>query len=219
MIKYYNKITWSISEINGSPTMLIHALSGCNLHCAGCFNYDLLVASKHSDFFTMKDVCRAVSSMEDLAEYVVISGGEYLLSPIEEIVSDLTTLRETTNLPIIIYTNGTNPEKLCYLFENNLISGAHTDLKLPFYELEQFTDADIIYDTVGKRLTSEEIDNIRTSIVSTVQYDMGLNQIRSVKYPWIDSSVFEENSQYISALNKRFNKNTPYVVNNFIIPQ
>jgi pyruvate-formate lyase-activating enzyme len=219
VIKYYNKITWSISEINSSATMLVHALSGCNLHCAGCFNYDLLVASKHDAFFTMKDVCKAVSSMAELAEYVVISGGEYLLSPIEELVYDLTLLRETTTLPIIVYTNGTNPEKLQYLFENNLISGAHTDLKLPFYELEQFTDADIIYDTVGKKLTSEEIDNIRTSIISTVQYDMGLNQIRSVKYPWIDSSVFEENSQYISTLNKRFNKNTPYIVNNFIVPQ
>ena len=54
------------------------------------------------------------------------------------------------------------------------------------------------------------------SLQYTVKFDKGLNQIRSVKYPFLDNDVFEDNKKYIEELNIKYKKNVPYKINEYI---
>jgi hypothetical protein len=69
---------------------------------------------------------------------------------------------------------------------------------------------------IGNVLSTNEIDNILQSLELTVQCDKGYSQIRSVKYPFLHSSAFKENQKYVDMLNTKYNKDTPYYINEFI---
>ena len=215
MIKYYNKIISSISEVNKSPTLLVHSLCGCNLKCYNCFNYEDIVLKKHKNIYTIHNIVEFLKLNSYMYEYLVISGGEFLINNLSDIENDLYSIREASEIKIILYTNGLFPAKLQYLLALKLIDGVHTDMKLPFHYINPCTDKEIILKTLGKNINRSNINDILKSIVFTVYYDNGLNQIRSVRYPFLESSVFEDNLKYINKLNVEYNKNTPYFVNNF----
>jgi hypothetical protein len=59
-------------------------------------------------------------------------------------------------------------------------------------------------------------DKLLDALEFTIAYDKGYNRIRSVRYPFISESAFEENFRYIYELNRRYGKNVPYDVNPFI---
>ena len=213
MIKYYNKLTSSISEINNSPTLLIHSLCGCNLKCYNCFNYEELVNKKHEEYYTIDDIVHYIKLNGYIYDYIVLSGGEFLKNKLTDIIHDIAEIKNICASPIIIYTNGTFPHSLRYFLEQNIINGFHTDLKLPFQYIDKNIDKGIIIKTLG---TNVDIDDVLLSIEYTIQFDKGLNQIRSIKYPFLDDSVYNDNHQYINKLNKKYNKNVPYCINDFI---
>lgn len=216
MIKYYDKFITSIGEINNSPTLLIHSLCGCNLKCCDCFNYEELVIKKHDNFYNINDIIYHLKLNAYLYDYIILSGGEFLINDLNDIIKDIKQIKKITSSPIIIYTNGTFPLKIKKLLKSNIIDGIHTDMKLPFQYLQYNTDKEIILKTLGINISQKIINNILLSLEYTIQFDKGLNQVRSVKYPFLDKSVFEDNKLYIQELNLKYKKNVPYKVNEFI---
>jgi len=219
VIKYYNKFITSISEINNSPTLLIHSLCGCNLKCYNCINYDELIIKKHNKTYDINEIVKLLKLNYFLYDYIVISGGEYLINNIVDISHDMQQIKNTANLPIIIYTNGTFPFKIKKILQDNIVDGVHVDMKLPFQYIQHDIDKDIILKTIGVSISEKIIQNILLSLQYTIQFDKGLNQIRTVKYPFLDKSVFEDNKNYIDQLNIKYKKNTPYVINEFIMKE
>jgi len=216
VIKYYNKFITSVSEINNSPTLLIHSLCGCNLKCYNCINYDELIIKKHKNYHNINQVIELLKLNAFLYEYIVISGGEYLINDVEEILSDIKQIKNIINSPLIIYTNGTFPLKIQKILQWNIVDGIHTDMKLPYQYLKHEIDKDIIFKTLGVNISRKIIKNMLLSLQYTVKFDKGLNQIRSVKYPFLDNDVFEDNKKYIEELNIKYKKNVPYKINEYI---
>jgi pyruvate-formate lyase-activating enzyme len=162
----------------------------------------------------MDDICEYIKRNDFLFESIVLSGGEYLISPLDTLMHDLTKLRNSTNKKIIIYTNGMFPEKMIAI--KDLVDGFHTDMKLPYHLLDIYEDEEIIKTTLGIMANQTILDKLNKSIELTVKLDKGNNQIRSVKYPFMNESAFEENMDHIKKLNNTYVKNTKYYINSFV---
>jgi len=216
MIRYYKNLLLTLSEIAGHPSLLVHAFSGCNLHCYHRFNYKELIQAKPSSFYAIGDVISYIEREKDLFEYILISGGEYLLADTEDLISDLTKMRDVTSKPIIIYTNGTNLAKMMELDRLGLVDGYHVDMKLPYHLLSE-DDFDLIELTLGVKTSDLSMfDSIISAIEYAIKTDKGYSKIRSVKYPFLSESAFEENRVFVQELNVRYGKRVSYEVNDFI---
>ena len=157
-IHYYEKLIFSMSEIEGHPVLLVHALTGCMFHCFKCFNYEELIETKHEKFYTIDDVCKAIERQNNLIEYVLISGGEYLLAPLESLVHDLEKIRAITDRKIIVYTTGYELNKMKVLVEKKLVDGFHIDMKLPYHLLTE-DDLELIEHTMGIKVKDLNLIN------------------------------------------------------------
>ncbi len=217
-IKYYENIIFSMSEIEGHPLLLVHALTGCMFHCYKCFNYEELIEKKHEKYYTIDDVLKTIERQHHIIDYILFSGGEFLLAPLESLIHDLKKVRAITDRKIIIYTTGFALEKMKVLVEKNLVDGFHIDMKLP-YHLLTIEDLDLIEHTMGIRLKDLKlIKKLMDAIEFVVQNDRGLSQVRSVKYPFLDESAFVECKSFIDRLNRLYNRNIPYFANRFLDP-
>ena len=216
MIKYYKNLLLTLGEIKGHPALLVHALTGCSFRCFHCFNFKELIEKSHDEFYLIGDVIKYVVRQKDLYEYIVFSGGEFLNAAIDDLRSDLKQVRKVSDKPIIVYTNGTNHDKMKTLFEEDLVDGFHIDMKLPYHLLNE-DDFDLVRLTIGLRLDNL---NLFTRLLQAISYavetDCGYSKVRSVRYPFLSDSAFEENRAYIASLNAKFNKAVPYEVNDFI---
>ncbi len=217
-IKYYEKIIFSLSEIENHPVLLVHALTGCMFHCYKCFNYEELIEKKHDKFYTIDDVLKTIDRQKNIIDYILFSGGEYLLAPIESLIHDLEQVRMITDRKIIVYTTGYELDKMKELVKRKLIDGFHIDMKLP-YHLLTTDDFDLIKKTMGIHVKDLKlIHKLMESIEFVVQNDKGYSQVRSVKYPFLDESAFIECKSFIDRLNRLYNRNIPYFANRFLDP-
>lgn len=218
MIKYYASPTTSISEVNDSPTIILHTLAGCNLHCYKCFNYEKLVLNAHvQPSKTVSELKEMLQLFNGLYEYAVLSGGETFIYPIEDILKDSISIKDATKAKVIIYTNGTYPEKIKQALESNIVDGIHLDWKLPFQIVDAKNDEEIAKLILGKTIHQQDIDNFILSLEYTIKYDKGHNQIRSVRYPVIPKDILEiDNVEYIRHLNAKHSKHVPYKINQFL---
>ncbi len=219
MIRYYNKLMLTLSEIEGHPSLLIHGLTGCMFHCFECFNYKDLIEKKHEEFYVVDDLIEYILRQKDLFDYILFSGGEFMLAPLDDLISDLSKVKKAVDKKIIIYTTGIHVEKMKVLMDKGLVDGYHVDMKLPYHLLTE-DDFDLIKLTMGVTLKDMTlIKKLIEGLKFTVEFDHGLNQIRSVKYPFLDESAFDACNQFISQLNHQYGKNTPYEAHTFIHPE
>lgn len=220
MIKYYPKLVLSFSEIPGAPTLLIHALTGCQFHCFKCFNYSQIVKNPGDDAYLITDVVDYIKKQNDLFGYIVFSGGEFLNAALNDLIADLTLVKSISDKPIIVYSNGGNPEKMQVLDERQLVDGFHVDMKLPYHLLYD-DDADLIELTIGIKVKNPKVffAPYLRALELTVALNHGYSRIRSVEYPFLNASAFEENRIFVDKLNQKHKKKTPYDVNQFIYPE
>lgn len=217
-IKYYENLIFSMSEIEGHPVLLVHALTGCMFRCYKCFNYEELIMKKHEKFYTIDDVVKMIDRQNNIIDYVLFSGGEYLLAPIDSLIHDLEKVRLVTDKKIIIYTTGYELEKMKILVQRKLVDGFHIDMKLPYHLLTS-DDFELIEHTMGIKVKDLKIINqLIDAIDFVVKNDQGLSQVRSVKYPFLDESAFIECKSFIDRLNRLYNRNIPYFANRFLDP-
>lgn len=219
MIRYLPKLMLTLDEIKDEPSLLIHALTGCMFHCFRCFNYEELVERSHDEVYQIDDVVTYIDKQEHLFDNIILSGGELMLAPLESLISDLRLIKMTTTKPVIVYTTGLELAKMKQLHELGLVDAYHIDMKLP-YHLLTADDYDLIEMTMGIRLRSLDlIKRLEEALAFVVETDTGKSQIRSVRYPFLDETAFEECKSHVDALNHRYNKSTPYFVNTFIDPE
>lgn len=214
MIKYYPKVQFTLAEITGKSVLLIHGLTGCMFNCYKCFNYDEIVMKKHEVFYTIDNIIDIVITHKNIINTIVFSGGEFLLAPIEDIMQDLKRLKAISTCLIIVYTTGYFLDKMRTLWHHDLVDGFHIDLKLPYHLLNE-TDDELIQYTLGISLHQKKIYQLEQAILWTVEHDRGMNQIRSVKYPFLDETAFDECKRWIDELNLKYGKHTPYEVHPF----
>lgn len=217
MIKYYDNLLLTFAEIKNHPSLLIHAFTGCPFHCFHCFNYDEIVSNPgEGKYYPLTHVLDYINKQKDLFDYIIFSGGEYLNASLEDLIHDLGEVKKITSKPVIIYTSGFAPEKMRRLVDLSLVDGFHLDMKLPFHLLGE-EDFPLMTKAMGVKSGHQSvIDNFLKTVEFVISSDRGLNKIRTVRYPFLDASAFDENRLFINELNGKYGKKVPYETNPFI---
>lgn len=101
-------------------------LGGCNFRCPFCYNASLVLNTSSQPLLDEIEVLKILNTRRNILEGVCITGGEPTLQKnlpifIEEI--------KMTGLKVKLDTNGSNPQMLRYLLENNLLDYIAMDIK------------------------------------------------------------------------------------------
>jgi len=108
--------------------------SGCNFRCPFCYNKNLALGT--AELFPHDEILSFLLKRKTLLEGVVISGGEPLLhDDLVDFIKRIKNLR----LLVKIDTNGTFPEQLRELLEQQLVDYIAMDVKAPKTKYSQLT--------------------------------------------------------------------------------
>ena len=101
-------------------------LGGCNFRCPFCQNSSLVLNPSTQPEIPVKEVLSFLKKRKGILDGVCITGGEPTLSPdLPELLREIRTL----GYPIKLDTNGTHPDLLKTLTEQNLIQMTAVDIK------------------------------------------------------------------------------------------
>jgi len=149
---------------------------GCNLRCSFCHNPSLIF--KKDDIEIKKEeVFEFLKKRKKYLDGVCFTGGEPLATLDFEFVSEIKKL----GYKIKIDTNGTYPEKLKQLIDNNLVDYIAMDIKTSkekYESLTKFNDIKKIEESI--RLISDFKNyEFRTTIIPTHHTIEDINKIKS----------------------------------------
>jgi pyruvate formate lyase activating enzyme len=112
--------------------------SGCSFRCPFCYNKNLALGT--AELFPEDEILSFLSKRKGQLEGVVISGGEPLLQ--EDIVDFVEKVKKHGFL-VKIDTNGSYPERLAVLLDNNLIDYVAMDVKAPKEKYRELAGVDV----------------------------------------------------------------------------
>ncbi len=218
MIKLYNNFIRTFTDLPDHTTLLIHSLEGCPLHCFGCHNYDEIIANTPKIYKTPDDLYDYIGKSGFLFDAIMFSGGEFLISPIDEIRTLLKNVRIRFAGKIIVTTSGIYHQKVRSLYEENLVDGIHIDMKLPYHVLDVKEDAQIYRDIIGITPSEKVVQQFLASIDTVIAHNSPLDQVRTVRYPLLDESFFTAIRHFVDERKTYYNSIVPYYLNEFVPP-
>ncbi len=126
MIKGF--IGTTLLDYPGKPSFLIF-IGGCNWRCPFCHNADLVLPEKLKEqrTFTTDEIVSEIKKRMKLIKAVSITGGEPTMW--NGFADMLKKIKDETSLPIKTDTNGSFPDRIKHLIENNLIDYIAMDIK------------------------------------------------------------------------------------------
>jgi len=120
--------------------------AGCNFKCPYCHNSELI---KYNNKNVDKEFFKYIKSRNNLIKAVCITGGEPTL---HEDLHEFCSKCKNENLLVKLDTNGTNPNVLNDLVNNDLINYVAMDIKTDFNNYKNFGASD------------DDLENIKKSI-------------------------------------------------------
>lgn len=165
---------------------------GCNLKCPFCHNGPLVLNKDKNGLISEEEIFEYLKKRKKILDGVVISGGEPLLQKdIKRFIFDIKKL----GYKIKIDTNGTSPNLLKELIDENLIDYVAMDIKNMFEKYPKITGCkNINIDNIKKSievLKSKKIDyEFRTTIVKEFHE---VNDIKKILSYIGDSKYFIQN--------------------------
>lgn len=161
---------------------------GCNYRCPFCYNSPLVLDKSKTSNYTEDEIFDYLNKRKGLIDGVVISGGEATLQRnIKEFISKIKKM----GFKVKLDTNGTNPNVIKNLLEDNLLDYVAMDIKNSFdkYEITvglSKTCLDSVKESI-KILKESNIDyEFRTTIVKEFHTISDIKKI--LKY--IDGSKY-----------------------------
>lgn len=101
---------------------------GCNLRCSYCHNASLMAAENRTDGILPEEIFQWLAGRKDMIDSVVISGGEPTLqTDLKVFIEELKLM----NFLVKLDTNGTNPDVLRTLLDEELLDFIAMDIKAP----------------------------------------------------------------------------------------
>ena len=137
---------------------------GCNFRCPYCHNSSLISLDKENDKY--KEVISYLNKRKGILDGVCITGGEPLIHK-----STKELIKEIKNMGFLVKldTNGSNPDMLKELIDENLIDYVAMDIKNTFDKYEETIGCKTNIDNIKKSIDIIESSNIdyefRTTIV------------------------------------------------------
>jgi pyruvate formate lyase activating enzyme len=119
--------------------------AGCNMRCLYCYNPEIVLGKGSISF---EKTLSFLQTRKNLLDAVVFSGGECLLH--KKIIPLITQVKKMGFL-VKIDTNGSSPEVMQELLNQNLIDYIALDYKAPKSQFQTITQSDL-YDSFEKTL-------------------------------------------------------------------
>lgn len=139
---------------------------GCNFRCPYCHNTELVLRPELLDTYPQEAFLGFLDSRKSWLEAVCVSGGEPLLH--RDIDSLFRLLRER-GLRTKLDTNGSFPERLLALLENDLLDFVAMDVKAPLDKYAEVTQTSVdtkrIQASIDIILASDVEHVFRTTVV------------------------------------------------------
>ena len=138
---------------------------GCNLKCPFCHNSSL-ISGNDDTYIDEDEIFKYLNKRKNIIEGVCISGGEPLLQKdIKEFIRKIKSL----GLKVKLDTNGTNPDLILSLINDNLLDYIAMDIKNIKSKYELTSGAKVKIDNILKSITIIENSGIdyefRTTII------------------------------------------------------
>ncbi len=138
-------------------------LQGCNFHCGYCYNPETIELDTEK-YITKIDFLKFLSDRKNKLDGVVLSGGEPLLTLEEDFVNEIKKM----GYDIKIDTNGSFPNKIKSLIENDLVNYIAMDIKGAKEDYNQIAEREVNLDDIENSIKLiAELDNyeFRTTFV------------------------------------------------------
>lgn len=154
-------------------------LGGCNLRCPFCHNASLVLPEKYGETISDTDFFAFLDSRRERLQGICVSGGEPTLYPqLEEFIREI----KDRGFLVKLDTNGTRPEVLQSLVENNLLDYVAMDIKnspLRYGETVGITDFDPtpIAESAAILMNGKTDFEFRTTVVRELHTPKDIEQI------------------------------------------
>lgn len=152
----------SLLDYPGAISSVIFT-QGCNMRCGFCHNSDLLTScSSTNQYFSEQYVLSYLEKASRFIEALVITGGE---ASLQNDLFDFILKVKQLGLKLKLDTNGTNPELVALLLEQNLLDYIAMDIKSPL-QIDEYRRL------VGRNFNVNLIDKIKETINIIMQSEI-----------------------------------------------
>lgn len=193
-------------------------VKGCNFRCFYCHNPELVLPEliRQQPDLDIKDILSWINENSVLLDAVVITGGEPTLYP--DLI-EFVKLIKSFSLKIKLDTNGTNPEILKYLIDNNIIDYIAMDIKAPlnYEKYKKITGEYLTYETFEKIINSINIIKqgkidyeFRTTLNHLIKEKDLIEIINSIKGKFFIQKLNTNNKVLNSEITKMTNQNIDF---------
>jgi pyruvate formate lyase activating enzyme len=155
---------------------------GCNMLCSYCHNLQLVKPELFEQLLNESEILEFLTKRKKLLQGVVVSGGEPTLQ--SDLKSFIKKLKEM-GYSVKLDTNGSSPEILSELIEENLIDFAAMDIKAPFAKYGVFYDGNInaIKQSIEILKKSKIPAIFRTTFDTGILVEKDLEEIKRIAFP------------------------------------
>lgn len=193
-------------------------VKGCNFRCFYCHNPELVLPEliRQQPDLDIKDILSWINENSVLLDAVVITGGEPTLYP--DLI-EFVKLIKSFSLKIKLDTNGTNPEILKYLIDNNIIDYIAMDIKAPlnYEKYKKITGEYLTYETFEKIINSINIIKqgkidyeFRTTLNHLIKEKDLIEIINSIEGKFFIQKLNTNNKVLNSEITKMTNQNIDF---------
>ncbi|MBI2259219.1 MAG: anaerobic ribonucleoside-triphosphate reductase activating protein [Flavobacteriia bacterium] len=146
-------------------TSCIVWFKGCNMRCSYCYNPEIIFGEGK---YTFDDVYRFLKTRINLLDGVVLSGGECTMN---KNIVDFTRHIKEMGFKVKLDTNGTYPDRIKQMLDENLLDFVALDFKALDYNF-QFITKTKTFDLFKKSLDYLSESNIPYEIRTTYHEDL-----------------------------------------------
>ncbi len=169
--------------------------NGCNMRCSYCYNADLARRWNCSTLFPAnfkeKNLYEFLHVRSRFLNAIVLSGGECTLSPY---LPEICNMARSMNYSIKIDTNGTNPQLIRYLVEQDLIQYIALDYKSPYRKFHSITggsqglfqafDQTLSYLIAQQKISFEVRTTVHPDLLNEADIQQIINDLEMRGYQW-----------------------------------
>ncbi len=158
----------SLVDYPGKTAISLYTI-GCNMRCGFCHNKELVVPECFTSSIDTDKIINFLKSRIGLVEAVVVSGGEPCLHPdLPDFIRQIKKLGYLVKLD----TNGTKPEMLKKLLDDQLLDFVAMDIKAPLHNYEKVTNRPVVNSDIEKSIQLIKSSGLeyefRTTIVKSL---------------------------------------------------
>ena len=182
--------------------------AGCNMRCLYCYNPEIVLGKGSLSF---EKILSFLNSRKNLLDAVVFSGGECILH--KNIISLIDEVKKMGFL-VKIDTNGSSPEVMQKLLNQNLIDYIALDYKAPKSKFQAITQSDL-YDSFERTLDLILESKIPFEVRTTYHSELLLEDDLTTMIQFLESKnyagnyyiqYFKNNVETLSKLERSNNK-------------